>query len=220
MGGEKREEKKERKEKERKEEEEGEREGWLRAPSPGLQVAPRSRGDQCVQTNYEHAIRLWHVFVCAWRLTGNVVTSVLLQPTRLSCSCSWMLSCFRQNCPTRLAYLKRMWSFLVADCSARHQQTQFSLLPGSWNVSRGWLQFCHVGDRGVWSIWADLSRFVLGIRFETKPTENWVTTCLNVTTGNGDNKTTVQRIVDAQIVDQKIKKVFLYQRTMTEKESQ
>lgn len=65
----------------------------------------------------------------------------------------------------------------------------------------------------IWSISTD-------IRFETKPTENWVTTCLNVTTGKGDDKTTVQRIVDAQIVDQKIKKVFLYQRTMTEKESQ
>ena len=65
----------------------------------------------------------------------------------------------------------------------------------------------------IWSISTD-------IRFETKPTENWVTTCLNVTTGTDNDKTTVQRIVDAQIVDQKIKKEFIYQRTMTEKESQ
>lgn len=63
----------------------------------------------------------------------------------------------------------------------------------------------------IWSISAQVS-------FETKAEENWVTTCLNVSYGTGENKQNVQRIVDTQIMDNKIKKVYLYQRQLTESE--
>ncbi len=61
----------------------------------------------------------------------------------------------------------------------------------------------------LWSISSD-------INFQNKPTENWVTTCLNTSFGEGENKNNFQRIFDAQIVDGKIKKAYLYQRDMSE----
>ena len=63
----------------------------------------------------------------------------------------------------------------------------------------------------LWSISSD-------INFKNKPTENWVTTCLNTSFGEGENKNNFQRIFDAQIVDGKIKKAYLYQRDMSDRE--
>jgi len=63
----------------------------------------------------------------------------------------------------------------------------------------------------IWSISAD-------IKFEDKPTENWVTTCLNISFGEGEERKNFQRIFDAQIIDNRIKKAFLYQRTLAESE--
>ena len=63
----------------------------------------------------------------------------------------------------------------------------------------------------LWSISSD-------INFKDKPSENWVTTCLNTSYGEGENINNFQRIFDAQIIDGKIKKAFLYQRNMSEGE--
>ena len=64
----------------------------------------------------------------------------------------------------------------------------------------------------LWSISSD-------IEFNTKPSENWVTTCVTVTYGEGEEASTLQRIIDAQIVDGKIKLVYGYERTVTDEES-
>ena len=63
----------------------------------------------------------------------------------------------------------------------------------------------------LWSISSD-------INFKKKPTENWVTSCLNTSFGEEENKNNFQRIFDAQIVDGKIKKAYLYQRDMSNRE--
>ena len=59
----------------------------------------------------------------------------------------------------------------------------------------------------LWSISSDIA-------FKTKPYENWVTTCVTVTFREGEEATTLQRIIDAQIVDDKIKLVYGYERTV------
>ena len=63
----------------------------------------------------------------------------------------------------------------------------------------------------LWSISSDIA-------FKTKPYENWVTTCVTVTYGEGEEATTLQRIIDAQIVDDKIKLVYGYERTVLAQE--
>ena len=63
----------------------------------------------------------------------------------------------------------------------------------------------------LWSISSD-------INFKDKPSENWVTTCLNTSYGEGENINNFQRIFDAQIIDGKIKKAYLYQRDMSDRE--
>ena len=47
----------------------------------------------------------------------------------------------------------------------------------------------------------------------------WVTTCVTVTYGEGEEASTLQRIIDAHIVDGKIKLVYGYERTVTDEES-
>ena len=64
----------------------------------------------------------------------------------------------------------------------------------------------------LWSISSD-------IEFNTKPSQNWVTTCVTVTYGEGEEASTLQRIIDAHIVDGKIKLVYGYERTVTDEES-
>ena len=65
----------------------------------------------------------------------------------------------------------------------------------------------------LWSISSDIA-------FNTKPSENWVTTCVTVTYGEGDEATTLQRIIDAQIVEGKIKLVYGYERTVSKEEAE
>ena len=61
----------------------------------------------------------------------------------------------------------------------------------------------------LWSISSDIA-------FNAKPSENWVTTCVNVAYGEGEGATTLQRIIDAQIVEGKIKLVYGYERTVSD----
>tara|TARA_B100000575_G_scaffold108457_1_gene86340 strand:+ start:495 stop:1019 length:525 start_codon:yes stop_codon:yes gene_type:complete len=72
-------------------------------------------------------------------------------------------------------------------------------------------QFPNAKWKILWSISSD-------INFRDKPSENWVTTCLNTTYGEGDNVNNFQRIFDAQIINGKIKKAYLYQRAMSDRE--
>ena len=65
----------------------------------------------------------------------------------------------------------------------------------------------------LWSISSDIA-------FNTKPSENWVTTCVTVSYGEGDEATTLQRIIDAQIVEGKIKLVYGYERTVSNEEAE
>ena len=64
----------------------------------------------------------------------------------------------------------------------------------------------------LWSISSDIA-------FNAKPSENWVTTCVNVAYGEGEGATTLQRIIDAQIVEGKIKLVYGYERTVSDEEA-
>ena len=64
----------------------------------------------------------------------------------------------------------------------------------------------------LWSISADIA-------FNTKPSENWVTTCVTLTYGEGEGAATLQRIIDAHIVDGKIKLVYGHERTVSDEES-
>ena len=45
-----------------------------------------------------------------------------------------------------------------------------------------------------------------------------MTTCVTVTFGEGEEATTLQRIIDAQIVEDKIKLVYGYERTVLAQE--
>ena len=63
----------------------------------------------------------------------------------------------------------------------------------------------------LWSISSE-------INFIDKPSENWVTTCLNTSYGEGNTLNNFQRIFDAQIINGKIKKAYLYQRDMSDRE--
>ena len=63
----------------------------------------------------------------------------------------------------------------------------------------------------LWSISSDIA-------FNSKPSENWVTTCVTVTYGEGEEATTLQRIIDANIVDGRIKTAIGYERTVSDEE--
>ena len=63
----------------------------------------------------------------------------------------------------------------------------------------------------LWSISNDID-------FANKPDENWITTVVNVSFGEGDSETNLQRVIDAQIVDGKIKKVYGYERVISKEE--
>mgnify|MGYP001169603417 CR=1 FL=1 len=76
-------------------------------------------------------------------------------------------------------------------------------------------QFLDANSIVSWNILWSVSQ---EIQFENKPSENWVTTTLDVTTGEGESASKVQRVVDAQIVDSRIKKVFVYERKPHESE--
>ena len=76
-------------------------------------------------------------------------------------------------------------------------------------------QFLDTYDNARWNIIWSIST---DIKFENKPTENWVSTCLNISFGEGEERKNFQRIFDAQIIDNKIKKAFLYQRTLADSE--
>ena len=54
---------------------------------------------------------------------------------------------------------------------------------------------------------------------ENKPNENWITTVVNVSYGEGDSETNLQRVLDAQIVEGKIKKVYGYERVISKEEN-
>ena len=64
----------------------------------------------------------------------------------------------------------------------------------------------------LWSISSDID-------FSERSPENWVTTCVTVTYGEGEEATTLQRIIDAKIVDGKIKTVFGYERSISDEEA-
>ena len=64
----------------------------------------------------------------------------------------------------------------------------------------------------LWSISSDIA-------FNSKPSENWVTTCVTVTYGEEEGATRLQRIIDANIVDGKIKTVYGYERSVSDEEA-
>ena len=53
----------------------------------------------------------------------------------------------------------------------------------------------------------------------TNQMKNWITTVVNVSFGEGDSETNLQRVLDAQIVDGKIKKVYGYERVISKEEN-
>ena len=61
-----------------------------------------------------------------------------------------------------------------------------------------------------WSVSTD-------VMFDEKPVENWVTTGLSITFGD-DSMNDISRVVDAKIIDGKMKTVYIYQRQLNESE--
>ena len=61
-----------------------------------------------------------------------------------------------------------------------------------------------------WSVSTD-------VMFTEKPIENWVTTGLSITFGD-DSMNDISRVVDAKIIDGKLKTVYVYQRQLTDSE--
>ena len=61
-----------------------------------------------------------------------------------------------------------------------------------------------------WSVSTD-------VMFDEKPIENWVTTGLSITFGD-DSMNDISRVVDAKIIDGKMKTVYIYQRQLNESE--
>ena len=53
--------------------------------------------------------------------------------------------------------------------------------------------------------------------FDERPVENWVTTGLSITFGD-DSMKDISRVVDAKIIDGKMKTVYIYQRQLNESE--
>ena len=53
--------------------------------------------------------------------------------------------------------------------------------------------------------------------FNERPVENWVTTGLSITFGD-DSMNDISRVVDAKIIDGKMKTVYIYQRQLNESE--
>ena len=57
------------------------------------------------------------------------------------------------------------------------------------------------------------------VNFENKPTENWVTSGILVSSGKDEaSKTSVSRVVDLMIEDGKVKKGYIHQRQLSENE--
>ena len=61
-----------------------------------------------------------------------------------------------------------------------------------------------------WSVSTD-------VMFDERPVENWVTTGLSITFGD-DSMNDISRVVDAKIIDGKMKTVYIYQRQLNESE--
>ena len=76
-------------------------------------------------------------------------------------------------------------------------------------------QFLDQFPNAKWEILWSISS---NINFKDKPSENWVTTCLNISFGEEENTKNYQRIFDAQIINGKIKNAYLYQRDISERE--
>ena len=75
--------------------------------------------------------------------------------------------------------------------------------------------FLEANPNAKWEILWSISN---DIDFANKPDENWITTVVNVSFGEGDSETNLQRVLDAQIVDGKIKKVYGYERVISKEE--
>ena len=61
-----------------------------------------------------------------------------------------------------------------------------------------------------WSVSTD-------VMFNERPVENWVTTGLSISFGD-DSMNDISRVVDAKIIDGKMKTVYIYQRQLNESE--
>ncbi len=89
------------------------------------------------------------------------------------------------------------------------------IVKGSEEHSKLSKMFLEANPNTKWEILWVISN---DIDFENKPNENWITTAVNVSFGEGESETNLQRILDAQIVDGKIKKMFGYERVMSKEE--
>ena len=89
------------------------------------------------------------------------------------------------------------------------------IVKGSEEHSKLSKMFLEANPNTKWEILWVISN---DIDFENKPNENWITTAVNVSFGEGESETNLQRILDAQIVDGKIKKMFGYERIMSKEE--
>ena len=89
------------------------------------------------------------------------------------------------------------------------------IIKGSENHKELAQQFLSAYPNANWKVLWSIST---DIAFETKSSENWVTTCVDVSYGEGEQATNIQRIIDAQIIDGKIKLVYGYERSVSETE--
>ena len=80
----------------------------------------------------------------------------------------------------------------------------------------GGKKFFEVNQYAKWDIIWSISTLV---NFENKPTENWVTSGILVSSGKDEaSKTTVSRVVDLMIKDGKVKMGYIHQRQLSKTE--
>ena len=83
-------------------------------------------------------------------------------------------------------------------------------------AQEGGEKFLALNEFARWEIIWSISTHV---NFENKPTENWVTSGILVSSGKDEaSKTSVSRVVDLMIEDGKVKKGYIHQRQLSENE--
>ena len=75
--------------------------------------------------------------------------------------------------------------------------------------------FFEANENPKWNIKWSMSG---NVNFESKESENWVTSGVDVSFGPDTARTTISRVVDLMIVDGKVKKGYIYQRELAESE--
>ena len=107
------------------------------------------------------------------------------------------------------------------NCRSEHEDVLLyapngMMIESSKQHLEGGEKFLALNEFARWEIIWSISTHV---NFENKPTENWVTSGILVSSGKDKaSKTSVSRVVDLMIEDGKVKKGYIHQRQLSENE--